>query len=139
MTNSFMWRKLSACARRRESRRHVVLALVLVLFAAPSFAQVKSYKDIKAPALRKLNMPQPKRIQLANGMVILMMDDHELPLIRGAGAQFRRGAVGARGRRPEGQDRDGRGDRSRGESDHGLPSMLRRSATPTHPMVPCAA
>ena len=54
------------------------------MLAAPGFTQVKSYKEIKTPALRTLNMPQPKRMQLANGMVILLMEDHELPLIRGS-------------------------------------------------------
>ena len=28
-------------------------------------------------------MPQPKRVQLGNGMVLFLMEDHELPLIRG--------------------------------------------------------
>lgn len=56
------------------------------MFAAPSFAQVRSYKEIKTPPLRKLDMPQPKRIQLGNGMVIFLMEDHELPLIQGSAA-----------------------------------------------------
>lgn len=46
-------------------------------------AQVKDYREIKTPPLRKFSMPQPKRIQLANGMVIFLQEDHELPLIRG--------------------------------------------------------
>jgi zinc protease len=46
-------------------------------------AQVKDYRDIKAPPLRQASVPQPKRIQLPNGMVIFLMEDHELPLVRG--------------------------------------------------------
>src|SRR5207244_71745 len=42
-----------------------------------------NYKDIKTPPLHKVTIEQPKRIQLANGMVIFLMEDHELPLIRG--------------------------------------------------------
>ncbi|MGZ7078783.1 MAG: M16 family metallopeptidase, partial [Thermoanaerobaculia bacterium] len=55
----------------------------LVMVAAPAFAQVKDYKQIKTPPLHKLNMPQPKRIQLDNGMVIFLQEDHELPIIGG--------------------------------------------------------
>ncbi|HEX7421371.1 MAG TPA: insulinase family protein [Thermoanaerobaculia bacterium] len=57
--------------------------MALLALALPLTAQVTSVNEIKTPPLRKLNMPQPKRVQLDNGMVILMMEDHELPLIRG--------------------------------------------------------
>jgi zinc protease len=64
--------------------RHLSLAaLAAVTLAGPAAAQVRDYRDIKTPALRKVTMPQPKRVQLANGMVVLLMEDHELPLIRG--------------------------------------------------------
>lgn len=68
-----------------------IAALAVVTLAFPSSAQVTSVKQIKAPPLRKLKMPEPKRIQLDNGMVILMLEDHELPLIRG-GASIHGGA-----------------------------------------------
>ena len=72
--------------------RNIALAAATTLLAvAPLGAQVQSYKDIKTPALHQLNVPQPKRIQLANGMVIFLMEDHELPLIRGT-ARIRGGA-----------------------------------------------
>ena len=72
--------------------RNIALAAATTLVAvAPLGAQVQSYKDIKTPALHQLNVPQPKRIQLANGMVIFLMEDHELPLIRGT-ARIRGGA-----------------------------------------------
>ncbi len=63
--------------------RALLAVLTVIAFALPSTAQVTNPKDIKTPPLRKLQMPQPKRVQLANGMVILLMEDHELPLIRG--------------------------------------------------------
>src|SRR6185436_13158286 len=50
-----------------------------------------SVSDIKSPALRSFSMPQPKRIQLSNGMVIFLQEDHELPLVRGS-ALIRGGA-----------------------------------------------
>lgn len=67
-----------------KSLRNAAIATALITVTLPSIAQVTSPKEIKTPPLRKLNMPQPKRVQLDNGMVILLMEDHELPLIRGA-------------------------------------------------------
>ncbi|HEX9985137.1 MAG TPA: pitrilysin family protein, partial [Thermoanaerobaculia bacterium] len=68
----------------RTKLTHAVAAsAALLLLAAPSFAQVKDYRDIKTNPLRKAQFPAPKRIQLANGMVIFLMEDRELPLIRG--------------------------------------------------------
>jgi zinc protease len=69
----------------RSLRKHAIAAATVVLaLAAPTFAQVKDYREIKAPALHPVTTPQPKRIVLANGMVIFLQEDHELPLIRGS-------------------------------------------------------
>jgi zinc protease len=69
----------------RPLRTQAFTALAtLLMVAAPSFAQVRDHRKIKTPALRKLNMPQPKRIQLDNGVVIFLIEDHELPLIQGS-------------------------------------------------------
>ncbi|HEX8411229.1 MAG TPA: pitrilysin family protein [Thermoanaerobaculia bacterium] len=55
------------------------------LFTAESaLAQVKDHREIKTPPLRSFSLPQPKRIQLDNGMVIFIQEDKELPLIRGS-------------------------------------------------------
>ncbi len=67
----------------RPEARGLFVILAFLALALPLTAQVTSPNDIKTPPLRKLNMPQPRRVQLDNGMVILMMEDHELPLIRG--------------------------------------------------------
>src|SRR5215467_12327690 len=40
-------------------------------------------RTIKNPALPEFHPQQPKRIQLENGMVIFLQEDHELPLIDG--------------------------------------------------------
>lgn len=58
--------------------------LALLAVGAPLSAQVTDYHDVKSPALRNFTPPEPKRIQLANGMVIFLMEDHELPLVRGS-------------------------------------------------------
>jgi len=65
--------------------------LATLLFAVTSLAQVKDYREIKTPSMRQFSMPQPKRIQLGNGMVIFLQEDHELPLVRGR-ATIRGGA-----------------------------------------------
>ncbi len=44
-------------------------------------AQVKDWKKIKFPAMRTFTVPQPERVALDNGMVILLLEDHELPLV----------------------------------------------------------
>jgi len=61
----------------------VVLALALCVTAGLSSlqAQVKDWKKIKFPSMRSFTVPQPERVALDNGMVILMLEDHELPLV----------------------------------------------------------
>lgn len=63
-------------------------------FALPnsSNAQVADYKQIPIPALHEFHPQVPVRVQLANGMVILLMEDHELPLVQGT-AFVRGGSV----------------------------------------------
>jgi zinc protease len=63
--------------------RKTATLLATLFFTITTLAQVKDHREIKTPALRKFSMPQPKRIQLANGMVIFLQEDHELPLVRG--------------------------------------------------------
>jgi zinc protease len=72
-------------------KRHAFIAAsALLALASPAFTQVQKYTEIKTPPLRTFSVVQPKRIQLANGMVIFLQEDHELPLIRGS-AQVRGG------------------------------------------------
>jgi zinc protease len=60
----------------------IAAAILAVVTAA--FGQVHSYKEIKTGTLRSFTPSQPTRVQLSNGMVILLQEDHELPLIRGS-------------------------------------------------------
>jgi zinc protease len=73
------------------SLRIHAIAAATVLLSLPAIAQVSDYREIKTPPLHQIQLPQPKRVQLANGMVIFLMEDHELPLIRG-NARIRGGA-----------------------------------------------
>ena len=50
--------------------------------AAP--AQAKPWTNIPIPALHAFKPQQPKRIELPNGLVIFLQEDHELPFIDGS-------------------------------------------------------
>jgi len=70
--------------------------LLPILFAAASFAnpasaQVTNWKQVPIPPLPAFKPQQPKRIELSNGMVIFLQEDHELPLIDGT-ARIRGGS-----------------------------------------------
>jgi zinc protease len=63
-----------------------ISAIVLFLIAGVQlWAQATSVEEIKSriPQLPAFHPPQPKRIQLSNGMVIFLQEDHELPTIDG--------------------------------------------------------
>jgi zinc protease len=69
-------------------KRAVVTSLAVAALAvaahAPALAQSELDEILKRkPALRTFTPQQPKRVQLPNGMLILLQEDHELPLVRG--------------------------------------------------------
>jgi zinc protease len=75
------------------------LLLLLLIAVAASFitpthsaAQASSVQQIQIPPLAPFKPQQPKRIELKNGMVIFLQEDHELPLIDGT-ARIRGGSV----------------------------------------------
>ncbi len=51
--------------------------------AQRSPAQAQPWKKIAIPPLHDFKPQQPKRIELANGLVIFLQEDHELPFIDG--------------------------------------------------------
>jgi len=80
--------------QRTEStvRFSVALGLVALLIAAlctlpgaplssPAWAQVKSPDQIEYPPLPPIEIPTPRRVVLDNGMVVMLLEDHELPLV----------------------------------------------------------
>src|SRR5262249_56593402 len=48
-----------------------------------SSAAPASWKQIPVPPLHQFHPQEPKRIELSNGLVIFLQEDHELPLIDG--------------------------------------------------------
>src|SRR5579862_4797352 len=69
------------------------LSLVFALLGAAAWAQtpaakgapasLPSYKDLKYPPLPQVHVPEPVTFTLSNGMRVFLLEDHELPLIRG--------------------------------------------------------
>ena len=69
-----------------------LVAVATLLVSTPQAAsQATDWKQIPIPTLPSFHPPQPKRIQLSNGMVIFLQEDHELPLINGS-ARIRGGS-----------------------------------------------
>jgi zinc protease len=52
--------------------------------ASPAVAPFPNWQDLKFPALRSPNIPQPVEFTLPNGMRVYLLEDHELPLVSGA-------------------------------------------------------
>ncbi len=64
---------------------------VLGAAPAPVWAQASDWKEIKHPPLRPFTIPEPERYVMKNGLVVMLMEDHELPLIQ-ASARIRTGS-----------------------------------------------
>jgi zinc protease len=76
----------------------IVFPMILVACAAIMFvqlprsvAQATNWRQIPVPPLPAFHPQQPKRIELSNGLVIFLQEDHELPLIEGS-ARIRGGS-----------------------------------------------
>jgi zinc protease len=86
--------------KSRAMKSAILSALLLAVTAfplPPASAQAKpqaapSWKQVPIPPLPAFHPPQPRRIELANGLVIFLQEDHELPLIDGF-ARIRGGSV----------------------------------------------
>jgi zinc protease len=57
------------------------MTVIILSMALPVQAQVKHVEELQYPPLPELVIPEPERVVLENGMVVLLMEDHELPLI----------------------------------------------------------
>ena len=77
--------------RRNRFTVAILVTLGLFTFAPASHGQATDWKKIQAPPLHAFHPQQPRRVELFNGMVIFLQEDHELPLIRGT-AQIRGGS-----------------------------------------------
>jgi zinc protease len=84
------------CAKKMKMTRtllFILLAATATLTTVPRAAsQATTWQQVPIPPLPAFKPQQPKRIELANGMVIFLQEDHELPLIDGT-ARIRGGSV----------------------------------------------
>jgi zinc protease len=68
----------------------IALALVLGWPAPANAVTARHYTDLTFPPLRDIQIPAYERYELSNGLVVYLMEDHELPLVSGT-ATFRTG------------------------------------------------
>jgi zinc protease len=69
----------------------ILMAATILVHPSMAAAQSTSWQQIPVPPLPAFHPQQPKRIELSNGMVIFLQEDHELPLIAGT-ARIRGGS-----------------------------------------------
>ena len=63
----------------------LVPALVLALLAGlatPASAQVEHPDELTYPPLPPIDVPTPERVELDNGLVVMLIEDHELPTVQ---------------------------------------------------------
>ncbi|MBF2063841.1 MAG: insulinase family protein [Calothrix sp. C42_A2020_038] len=53
---------------------------------AATTGEAKHYTDLQLPPLPEVKLPKYERYVLSNGMVVYLMEDHELPLVKGTAA-----------------------------------------------------
>ncbi|PZV20295.1 MAG: peptidase M16 [Leptolyngbya sp.] len=84
---------------RRTLRRGIMpmlalaglLGVLLLAWQAPASALTpRFYSELEFPPLRDIEIPDYERYELPNGLVVYLLEDHELPLVSGS-ASFRTG------------------------------------------------
>jgi len=79
---------------RSSAIRAIICLAILLPFLASSCSQkyAVDYKQLKYPTLGQIEIPQVRRVTLANGMQVFLLEDHELPLVS-LSAMVRTGSV----------------------------------------------
>ncbi|MCJ7673946.1 MAG: insulinase family protein, partial [Sedimentisphaerales bacterium] len=79
----------------RTSAMRIIVSFALLLGLLASSCSQKyavDYKQLKYPTLGQIEIPQVRRVTLANGMQVFLLEDHELPLVS-LSAMVRTGSV----------------------------------------------
>ncbi len=63
--------------------KRFVLALAVAAIAAAQTAPIPSYKQLVYPPLKAVTPPEPVEFTLSNGMRVFLLENHELPILRG--------------------------------------------------------
>ena len=80
-----LFRPVAPVSRPAPAFAFVLAVLVGAIAPAPAFAQQsKPWEKIPIPPLHAFHPQQPKRIELKNGVIIFLQEDHELPFISGS-------------------------------------------------------
>ena len=69
-----------------------VLGTALLAGGTPAAAQVATVDQLRYPPLPDFSLKKATRTVLPNGLVVLVMEDHELPLVS-VSARFRTGGL----------------------------------------------
>lgn len=62
----------------------ILFALVLTGYSFGQTKAPKNYKQLQYPKMREIQIPDPARYELANGLVVYLLEDHTLPVINGS-------------------------------------------------------
>ena len=65
----------------QTTRSWILFLLLAVTTLVPLTAQVETVDELAYPPLPEFEVPEPRRVVLDNGMVVMLLEDHELPLI----------------------------------------------------------
>jgi zinc protease len=65
--------------RTRTSLSVICLSAALALGGVAHAARPASYKELKYPPIHDIKVPDATRFELPNGMVVFLIEDHELP------------------------------------------------------------
>ena len=65
--------------------------MIVLFLATPVPGQVDSVEQLSYPPLPDIDIPQPTQVVLGNGMVVLLLEDHELPTVQ-VSARIRTGS-----------------------------------------------
>ncbi len=66
---------------RRHFRIPAFLLVASVALPAVGTAQATRANELRYPPLPAFDIPQPERVVLDNGMVVMLLEDHELPIV----------------------------------------------------------
>ncbi len=84
---------MTATSRRNERTRIALLVMAAagLIAASQVLGQALTPADIEYPPLNEIAIPQAERVEMSNGMIVFLLEDHELPLIN-VSARIRTGS-----------------------------------------------
>ncbi len=65
----------------RRCRAALLVFLIAAAGTAAGRAQVSGVEQLRFPPPPRFEIPRPQRVELDNGMVVMLLEDHELPLV----------------------------------------------------------